>query len=324
MAGKSTYQKNPHRDTANAVRNNNVANSATNAVNTTDQDNCNCEQRSKKGVGKAIKGIFFYLSMIMIVLLAYQYAAAPGGPPRGVFGYSAMTVLTGSMQKEIPKGSLVVTKQVEPHSIKVGDNITFMRDAHTSVTHQVVGIYENYENSGMRGFQTQGVNNIAPDKDIVKATNVVGKVVFHNKTMGDLVTYIKNNTILSVVIAALIGALVIALQALLSPKRHQQNPSEPKPVKEQVNDKPKQSKPVNVTQAGADQALQKPKKGTQGPQRLKPAGPQLVQAGRPPQVKPAGPRLQQAGRPPHTVAARPLLVQMQAGKLQAETNGIES
>ena len=44
---------------------------------------------------------------------------------------------------------------------------------------RIVGIIENYENTGQRAFTTQGIMNAQPDKQPVPAVNVVGKVVFH-------------------------------------------------------------------------------------------------------------------------------------------------
>ncbi|MCL1847118.1 MAG: signal peptidase I [Coriobacteriia bacterium] len=172
-------------------------------------------EAANKSIRSRITGLLYYIVLIVIVLCAYQFSGAGSAVPRNVFGYSAMTVLTGSMQQEIPKGSLIITKQVDPQTIQIGDDITYMKDAKTSITHRVVGIYENYDNKRMRGFQTQGVNNINPDAEIVLATNVVGKVIYHSEKLGAAVNFIKGNTLLIGVVAALTGGLYCALRALI-------------------------------------------------------------------------------------------------------------
>jgi len=212
LAGKEKYQSTP------------LEGLSTDPIQEVGMSSCEIlfeKKRKEKAKSRRsfLTGFLFYFSMIMVVVIAYQFGSIQGGPPRDVLGFSAMTVLTGSMQKEIPKGSLVVTRQVDPSTLQVGDNITYMRDPETSVTHQIVGIYENYDNSGIRGFQTQGVNNLAPDKDIVKASNVVGKVIFHSKSMGDFINYIKKNILLSGLIATLTAGLIIAIHTIIKPNK---------------------------------------------------------------------------------------------------------
>ena len=132
-------------------------------------------ENKKRSKASVISGILFYAAVLLILLSAL----IPGsnGSPKTIMGYSYFTVLTSSMQDEIPKDSLILVKEVDPQKLKAGDNITYMRDPKTSVTHKIMSIYENYQGSGNRGFQTKGVNNQNPDKDIVNESKVVGKVV---------------------------------------------------------------------------------------------------------------------------------------------------
>jgi len=123
-----------------------------------------------------IADLLFYAA-IFIILLSVLTSGADRGTPKVIMGWSYYTVLSGSMQDEIPKNSLILVKHTDPGSLMVGDNITFMSDHNKSVTHKIVEIYENYEDSGGRGFKTQGTNNPRPDDDIVYEVNVVGKVM---------------------------------------------------------------------------------------------------------------------------------------------------
>jgi signal peptidase len=132
-----------------------------------------------------------------------------------IFGYSFFIVLTGSMEREIPQGSLVVVRQVEPDAVEVGDDITFLSDRDKTVTHRVVRIFEDYEGSGARGFETQGLENPMPDAGIVYAANVVGRAVFHVAGVGDTIDWIKMRWMfllgLLVGVFVLCGVLKVAL-----------------------------------------------------------------------------------------------------------------
>ncbi len=149
------------------------------------------KSRPKKcRVGKIIGECVFYSLLLLLLLSAVFVRTTSDGSPRSLAGYSGMIVLTESMQSEIPKGSLVIAKTVDPQTLQIGDDITYMANQTTSVTHRIVGINENYENTGQRAFQTQGIMNDQPDSQPVPAVNVVGKVVFHSETLGVVASFI--------------------------------------------------------------------------------------------------------------------------------------
>jgi len=123
-----------------------------------------------------------------------------------IFGYSGFTMLGESMQSEIPKGALVITKKADINSVKIGDDITFTRNDGATVTHRVISIMENDRNSGFRGFETQGIENPAPDADIIHAENVVGVVKLSIPVLGSVLDYISGN--IGIVLLILGGILV--------------------------------------------------------------------------------------------------------------------
>ena len=134
----------------------------------------------------------FYLA-ILLLLLSILTSGADSGKPKSVLGYSYFTVLSDSMKDEIPKGSFVLVKETTPYNLEIGDNITFIRDRYDPVTHKIIYIYENCDSSGARGFQTKGVNNTAPDKDIVYESSIIGKVIFVLPGAGTALSYIDAN-----------------------------------------------------------------------------------------------------------------------------------
>lgn len=147
----------------------------------------------KKNFKTKVSDLIFYGILLSLVIATLSISGSSASGPKIFGGYSAFVVLTGSMEEVIPKGSLVVTKSVEPWELQVGDDITYMVSETTTVTHRIVEIEEDYLNTGQRAFKTQGVMNSEPDRNPVAAVNVVGKVVWHNKTLGTIVSYGQDN-----------------------------------------------------------------------------------------------------------------------------------
>ena len=174
---------------------------------------------SKKQPKRSWRGflseLVFYLLLIVIVLFAYLYSSTQKRPSN-FFGYSAMMVLTGSMQDEIPRGSLIITKKVDANEIKVGDNISFFVDEKNTVTHRVIAIMENFAETGSRGFQTQGVNNLHPDTEITYANSVVGRVIFHSLLLGRLFSFLKTDFLFIVGLITISILSTITLWKLLT------------------------------------------------------------------------------------------------------------
>jgi signal peptidase len=163
-----------------------------------------------------IGSALFYGGLLVFLVLVFSIYGGGTGAPRSVLGYSVVRVLTASMQEELPKDSLVVTQEVDPTTLKVGDDITFLKDPNTTVTHRIVSIQESYAHTGERGFETQGIMNATPDKEIVAAQNVVGKVVFHNLLMGQIVGFIREHVLWIAFFAALGIALVACLRIVFT------------------------------------------------------------------------------------------------------------
>ena len=129
-----------------------------------------------------IGDLIFYILLFGMVIGALILKDIHKDIPKSIAGISIFTVLTSSMENEIPKGSLVVAKYMEPSELKIGDDITFMISETTTITHRIIGIVENYEQTGQRAFETKGTMNKDKDKLPVPAVNVIGKVVYHNYT----------------------------------------------------------------------------------------------------------------------------------------------
>ena len=163
-----------------------------------------------------LSDVLYYLGLGIVILIMMTHSAKTGAP-KMLLGYTCFTVLTSSMQSEIPRGSLILVKQADPKSIQAGDDITYMRDESTSITHKVIQVIENFQGSGKRGFQTKGVNNPAPDDAIVYEGNVVGVVILHVPILGAALSFIRENLFMVFVVLGLMVLLSFALRLLFAP-----------------------------------------------------------------------------------------------------------
>ncbi len=168
-------------------------------------------QGRQKQLKKAIGSALFYLALTLALVAAVFIRAVRQGAPASIAGYSGMLVLTESMEDAIPKGSFVLTKQVEPEELQVGDDITFMVGPTTSVTHRIIDIRP--QAGGTPIIQTNGVNNTIPDTPVA-AENIIGKVVYHSLFLGLLAKGISDNWPLLLFLLAVWTVLVRVLLRL--------------------------------------------------------------------------------------------------------------
>jgi signal peptidase len=143
----------------------------------------------KRSLFIIVSDVLFFAA-VFAILLTVLTSGDGSGTQKTVFGLSYYTVISRSMQDEIPKDSFILVKETDPKKLNVGDNITFMRDSNTSITHKIIDIFES---SDGRGFKTMGVNNSQPDRDIVHESNVNGKVILVIPALGALMAYFGNN-----------------------------------------------------------------------------------------------------------------------------------
>jgi signal peptidase len=99
--------------------------------------------------------------LLLAVLAAVGLAAAVGVVPR-LLGGMTVTVLSGSMEPELPVGSVAIVRPRPAAEIGVGDVVTFVdRDPEKGtsriVTHRVIGVEPG------PAFRTQGDANEDPD-----------------------------------------------------------------------------------------------------------------------------------------------------------------
>lgn len=162
-------------------------------------------------IGVIISAILF-LSAALVCFSAFK-AKKEGRSPT-FFGYSFSIVATGSMEPEIPVGSLLIVKSAVIETVEVGDNIVFIAlggsVAGERVVHEV--IVKGYDEQGLY-FITKGKNNALPDVDKVRESNFVGKDAGHSVFLGKTVSlFMRIETLLC--LAVIVIALFVAVKQI--------------------------------------------------------------------------------------------------------------
>lgn len=156
------------------------------------------EKERKKGnafsVILNIEGIVIIVAVLLILVPLFL--------PR-IMGYQTYNVISGSMEPEIPVGSLVLTKSASPEDIREGDIIVFHRGG-SVVTHRVVE-----KQTAEQQFITKGDANPTNDLQPIPFQDLIGKVTRHYAHLGKLLGFF------STWIGKIILIVAVAFGALL-------------------------------------------------------------------------------------------------------------
>ena len=162
-------------------------------------------------LGRVVSFIGSFIMWLVIIICLAMFI------PR-IAGIDSYVVISGSMEPAIPVGSLVYSKEVDPATLIPGEVIVFYSSSGTGgssqtgnsrntipVTHRVI---ENRQQEGE--IVTKGDANAHEDLFPVTYNNVLGRVVFHIRSLGYVASLLSGT-------AGKIGAiLVIAAGYLLT------------------------------------------------------------------------------------------------------------
>lgn len=134
--------------------------------------------RSIKGIIHTILGVLLAMIVVLaafFVIVTFTMKGSNTEVPR-LFGYSMLTVQSGSMEPTISEGDVIIVEEVKDlEDLEEGDIITF----HTVIdmksvinTHRIVEITEEGD---MIQFITKGDANEEADLSVVGSGNVIGK-----------------------------------------------------------------------------------------------------------------------------------------------------
>ena len=156
-----------------------------------------------------MKKVLNIISTVIIVLLVVIVALLIVS--RLFFGIEVNAVVTGSMEPDLPIGSLIIVKSASYEDINIGDDITFSREGSSVlVTHRVI-----QKSDETKEIITQGIVNNTADSPISYA-DIKGKVIFSISLIGYVVIFV--NTLFGKVIC-ITALVVIVLWSILSNRK---------------------------------------------------------------------------------------------------------
>lgn len=148
-----------------------------------------------KRVFSIILYIFCVLALIIGVYSAVQRVAGNQQPM--IFGWGAAVVQTGSMEPNVPVGTLIIIQEQDKYEI--GDVITYIDYREWSITHRIINVQGDT-------ITTQGDANSAADPTFHKSA-IIGKMQYMITGVGPVLDFITQ----PVVIAFLFLLLMISV-----------------------------------------------------------------------------------------------------------------
>ncbi len=176
----------------------------------------------KKWYQKISNWVLIVVCVILVPVLLinlwilFQSKLEPDKIPN-VFGYKPFIVLSGSMETEIYKGDLIVTKIVNPENLKVNDVIAFRDAENTVTTHRIIDIVND---DGVVYFITKGDNNNSQDQNLVEYQDVEGIYLFRIPGFGSMMNSLSEPTTL--IILVLIITVIFILGFSISNKKQRE------------------------------------------------------------------------------------------------------
>lgn len=151
------------------------------------------------------------------LLIALVLVCLPLTLPR-MFGYHIYSVISGSMEPEIPVGSVIYVEEAVPEEVQEGDVIAFWSND-SVVAHRVV------KNKVVEGaFVTKGDANAEEDMNDIDYEALVGRVAAHYPMLGELmILYTSSVGKAYVVCFAACGAMFNILAGMLRERRRKRS-----------------------------------------------------------------------------------------------------
>lgn len=150
-------------------------------------------QRGSKAIktlGKIIYILFFIVVVLMLIVVILQRTT---NNSVSLGGFRLFTIATGSMEPAYNVGDVLISKEIAPEEIKVGDNIAYRGEVKVLkgkvITHQVISTQKGED--GKYKIITKGISNTEEDPEISEE-QVYGKIIYKVKTLSYIVKMISN------------------------------------------------------------------------------------------------------------------------------------
>ena len=147
------------------------------------------DNRTKWDVKKIIKIILIILYQILVIMaliltmvIVLQRISANN---QSIGGYKIFRVITGSMEPEYAVGEVVISKEVNPKDIKVGDDIVYLgrvgEYAGKIIMHNVVAI--DTDENGDLIFHAKGLQSNSVEDPQIREDQIYGVVTYTSSVL---------------------------------------------------------------------------------------------------------------------------------------------
>lgn len=159
-----------------------------------------------KIIGKILDIIMIAIVILMFLVVIMQRTT---NNSIAIGGIRMFSVATGSMVPVYEVGDVLLSKEINPEQIKVGDDIVYLGKEGTFkdkvVTHRVMSIEQQEE--GKYKIITKGVANNTLDPEIDQ-TQVYGKIMCKVHILSGLSKLVKNVNMFYVLIIIFVGVFI--------------------------------------------------------------------------------------------------------------------
>lgn len=154
-------------------------------------------------IGSALANIALVIAVIICLTVVVQ-VTTNGYVQIG--GFSLFRIITGSMEPELPVGSLIICQDTPISQIETNDIVCF-RSKNPQilgqiVTHRVVNI--TVSGDGAVLLETKGDANLSADAEYVTQDNLIGKVNYYSKDRNVMASFVN-------ILSDKIGFLILIL-----------------------------------------------------------------------------------------------------------------
>ena len=166
-------------------------------------------------VVKIVSKILYQILIIVCVLIAAVIILQKvSNSNKSIAGYRIFRVITGSMEPEYDVGEVVISKEVDPKSIKVGDDIVYLGSygeySGKIIMHEVVAI--DTDENGNFNFHAKGLHSSSVEDPQIKESQIYGVVKFKSGILTVLYKLATNIYSLFVIISILVLNVFISFR----------------------------------------------------------------------------------------------------------------
>jgi signal peptidase I len=157
------------------------------------------KEEQSAGSDRSIIGRILYFAGVLLMVFVVCTCLCIAVPK--FIGYESYIVVSGSMEPDMPVGSIAISRKVDPAQLQTGDVIVFVdpQRGQTPITHRVVS-----NDPGTGTIVTKGDANEHEDVNPATYDNVKGKIVRHAPYLG----YVAS------LFTSLLGKMLVVLIAL--------------------------------------------------------------------------------------------------------------